>query len=75
VNIGLSGIGLLLIAVLGLAGWGLARLMGWSPLFTVLGVLGLVILIGGLQVRRALARQRRLMREGRWPPDRPQGAA
>ena len=74
-NIGLSGIGLLLIAILVLLGWGLARLVGWPPVLTVFAVLSLVIIVGGVQVRRAIARQRRLMQQGRWPPDGPPGAA
>ena len=74
-NIGVSGIGFLLIAVLVSVSWGVARLMGWSPVVTAASVVGLVVIVGGLQMRRAFARQRRLMREGRWPPDGPRGAA
>jgi hypothetical protein len=74
-NIGLSGIVLLMIAVLLAMGWLVGRLMGWSPVLSGIVVLGLVGLIGALQVWRALARQRRLMGKGRWPPDGPRGAA
>jgi hypothetical protein len=75
VNIGITGLGLLLIAIVTIVGWGAARPLGWSPVLTPVVLLGLVALVGGLQIWRAASRQRRLMREGRWPPDRPQGAA
>jgi hypothetical protein len=74
-NLGCSSVSLLLIAMVAGIGWVVARLAGWSPLATIAALLALVLLLGGWQVWRAVARQRQLTREGRWPPDRRPGAA
>ena len=74
-NIGLSTVGFVVTVALVLFGWALARWMGWSALLTATAIVGLVVLIGWFQVWREVTRQRRWLREGRWPPDRPQGAA
>jgi hypothetical protein len=74
VNIGLSSVGLIMTAALVLLGWALARWMGWSVIVTATAIVGVVVLLGWLQVWRAVARERRWLREGRWPPDRPKGA-
>ena len=70
-NIGMSRVGLITTAALVLLGWGLARWMGWSVIVTVTAIVGLVIVLGWLQLWRAVARQRRLLRERRWPFDQP----
>jgi MFS family permease len=74
VNIGLSSVGLIMTTALVLLGWALARWMGWSVIVTVTAIVGVVVLLGWLQVWRAVARERRWLREGRWPPDRKQSS-
>ena len=74
-NLGLSGIGLIMTAGLVLLGWALARWMGWSVIVTVTAIVGLVVVLGWLQLWRAVARERRMLREGRWPPDQTRGGA
>ena len=70
-NIGLSSVGLVMTAALVLLGWAVARWMGWSAIVTVTAIVGVVIVLGWIQIWRTAARERRLLREGRWPPDRP----
>jgi hypothetical protein len=47
----------------------------WSPVITIAVAVGLVLLVAGSQVRQAYESRRRLMAEGRWPPDKPTSSA
>jgi membrane protein YdbS with pleckstrin-like domain len=75
VNIGFSGIGLLLIVVITVVSWGVARLAGWPPLSVAVIAFAIIVVLAVFQMWRARVWRRQLMREGRWPPDRPPGAA
>jgi O-antigen ligase len=75
VNLGGSTISLLVLGLAALAGWFIASMAGWSRPATAAGAAVIIVLLGGLQMWRVAARQRSLMKQGRWPPDRPHDAA